>query len=589
MKRTILANVRVLFGLSFFLFFHTSSVAQVFGPERITAWDHAGNTTELEASGNPISIMDFGADNTGVNSCNSAFSAALASLNGEAGTIYFPQGEYFFTSGISLPDSIFLKGESDGTTLKFDLGGTGNAIIINGSISSTQLSFSSDGVKGSYEVELTDASSLNVGDVIRLYQFDEDYMFSSWAYGTLGQVVEIEAVNGNTLTLADPLNHHYPMSRNPYIKKLNPRRGVGIECLSIERLDASTGQTDNISINYAYNCVLRNIEGTMCNFAHVAINSSAHIQIEGCYFHHAFAYGGGGQGYGVACETTSSFCLTQNNVFNHLRHSILVQSGGNGNVFGYNYSHDPYWVDGTLPSNSAGDAVLHGNYTYMNLFEGNTIQNIVVDASHESNGPFNTFFRNRAELYGFFSDPNTPTDSMNVVGNEITNSGFLLGLYMVNGNGHYQYGNNVRGTVTPSNTSNMTFNSLYLDENDLPDFLSSETLPMVGYPLTMNQKLIPAETRFNNNEPVTCEEVITDVPLETEQEKLVNLFGNQLQIDATLLPALVNVYAIDGRLISSEKVNSTRAQIPDLSSRSVYLIQVIGVENHIETFRTVPQ
>ncbi|MBI1289070.1 MAG: hypothetical protein GC178_16005 [Flavobacteriales bacterium] len=589
MKKGILANFRIFLALGLVLFSFADSVAQVFEPERVTTWENAGNTTTIQAPSNQVSVLDFGADNTGSNSCNSAFSAALASLSGAAGTVYFPQGDYLFTSGISLPDSVFLKGESSGTTLKFDLGGTGNAIVINGSISSTQLSLSSDGVKGSYEIELSDASSLNVGDIIRLYQFDEDYMFSSWAYGALGQVVEIEAINGNTLALADPLNHHYPLSRTPYIKQLTPRRAVGIECLKIERIDASSGQTSNIYVNNAFNCVIRNVESENCNFAHLETNGSAHIQVEGCYFHHAFAYGGGGQGYGVNFQFASSFCKAQNNVFNHLRHSMLLQAGANGNVFGYNYSHDPFWEESTLPSNSAGDAVLHGNYTYLNLFEGNTIQNIVVDASHESNGPFNTFFRNRAELYGFFSDGNTPTDSMNVVGNEITNSGFPFGLFLVNGNGHYQFGNNVNETVTPSNTSNMTFNSLYLDENGLPDFLSSETLPMVGYPLAINQKLIPAETRFNNNEPVTCEEVITDVPVETVQEKLVKLFGNQLQIDATLLPALVNVYAIDGRLISSEKVNATRTQIPDLTSRSVYLIQVIGAENRIETFRTVSQ
>lgn len=456
----------------------------------------------LSAPENQVNIIDFGADNTGTSSCNSAYTAAIASLNGKAGTIYFPSGEYLFTSSISMPDSVFLAGESVETELKFNLGGSSNLILLNGSMQSNQMMFAVDGLKGSYTIEFADASSLAIGDVIRLYQFDEDYMHSSWAYGSLGQVIEITEVNGNTVTLADPLNHHYPLSRNAYANKMTPRRAAGIECLKIERLDASVGQTSNIYLNNAFNCVFRNIEMENCNFAHLEVNSSAHIQVEGCYFHHAFAYGGGGQGYGAVFQSASSFCLAQNNAFEHLRHSMLLQSGANGNVFGYNHSHEPYWTEGGFyPTNSAGDAVLHGNYVYLNLFEGNTVQNIVVDASHAKNGPFNTFFRNRAELYGFFSDPNTPTDSMNVVGNETTSTGFPLGMFALNGNGHYSYGNNIYGTTTPDNTSELQTNSLYLNENELPYFLSQETLPMVGYPLSLNAKLLQAEIRFERWKP----------------------------------------------------------------------------------------
>lgn len=576
------------FAFIFLLLIANTCSAQVFDDERITDWSNAGNTSTVQAPSNQISILDFGADNTGTTSCNSAFTSAIADLNGEAGTIYFPQGEYYFTAAISLPDSVFIKGESSETTLTFDLGGSGNLIVINGSVNSTQLTLSADALKGSHEIELDDASSLNAGDIIRLYQFDEDHMFSSWAYGSLGQVIEIEQVNGNTLFLTDPLNHHFPLSRNPYIRKLNPKRSIGIECLRIERDDATTGQTSNIYFANAFNCVARNVESESCNFAHVEINGSSHVQVEGSYFHHAFAYGGGGQGYGVVFQSASSFCKAENNAFNHLRHSMLLQSGANGNVFAYNYSYDPFWVDGFLPSNSAGDAVLHGNYVFMNLFEGNTIQNIVVDASHGNNGPFNTFFRNRAELYGFFSDSGTPTDSMNVVGNEITNSGFPYGLFAVNGAGHYSYGNNVSGTTNPANTSNLTVSSLYLDGN-LPSFLSTETLPMVGYPLASNQKLLPAETRFENNEPVSCEQMITEVAAQPENENLVRILSNEIQLSTSLLPAQMNIYSIDGKLIISEQVNSTQKRIPNLGTRSVYLIQIIGAENQVETFRFVSE
>lgn len=565
--------------LPFFVFllaFSSSGVsAQTFETHRITAWKNAGLTTELNAPSNHVLITDFGADNTGINSSNAAYTDALASLDGMAGTIYFPEGEYLFTSSISIPDSVFLKGESTTTTLRFNLGGSGDLIRINGTLSPTQYTLAAKGVKGTHQIELEDASGLSDGDIIRLYQFDEDYMFSSWAYKTLGQVIEVLEVDENVLTLADPLNHAYPLSRMPYLKKLNAKRGAGIECLKIIREDATTGQTDNINFNYAYNCVVRNVELENSNFAHIAINSSAHIQIEGCYMHHAHAYGGGGQGYGVVTQTATSFCLTQNNIFNHLRHSMLVQSGANGNVFGYNYSYDPFWSGTSLPANSAGDAVLHGNYTYMNLFEGNTVQHMVIDASHGKNGPYNTFFRNRGELYGFFSDNTTTSDSMNVVGNVITNSGFPLGLFMLNGVGHYSYGNNHSGTVTPANTSSIGINTLYLDENELPNFLAQQTLPMVGYPLAMNQKLLPSEERFIAEEFVNCFGLVTSTPnTPITSNEAFTLHGNILTSANEALPATLRIYALNGALVHTQTLTSTRETLSFQSQNNLFLIRV---------------
>ncbi|MCF8276538.1 MAG: glycoside hydrolase family 55 protein [Flavobacteriales bacterium] len=575
--------------LAFFsLFSILNSNAQVFDAERITAWENAGLTTDLHAPTNQVNVLDFGADNTGNSSCNSAYTAALASLNGGAGTVYFPQGEYFFDAAIAVPDGVFMKGESAESILRFDLGGSGNLIVMNGSIYPTEMTLAANAIKGSYTLELTDASTITAGDVVRLYQFDEDYMFSSWAHGSLGQVAEVTEVNGNTLTLADPLNHHYPIARNPFLKKLAPRRDAGIECLKIVREDASVGQTSNIYMGYAFNCAIRNVQSANSNFAHLEINSSAHVQVEGCYFHRAFAYGGGGQGYGLVFQVASSFCLGQNNAFEHLRHSMLIQSGANGNVFGYNYSYDAYWNESSFPTNASGDAVLHGNYTYLNLFEGNTVQNIVVDASHAKNGPFNTFFRNRAELYGFFSDSSTPTDSMNVVGNEITNTGFPLGLFALNGNGHYSYGNNVYGTVTPASTSNLSVNSLYLNESELPDFLSAETLPMVGYPLDMNDKLLQAQIRFENGSPVSCSgELVTEVssPVKSPEAR-VKLYGNELRMDPSLLPASVNIYSMDGKLLH-HSVSSIGVLLLEEISQEPVIVQVIGKNGSASTLKVL--
>lgn len=562
-------------GLITLLFFAFNASGQQFDSKRITAWNQAGTSSPVLAPSNVIDITEFGADNTGASSCNDAFDAAKSSLNGASGTIYFPTGLFRFDQTINLPDSVFIKGESSETELVFDLDGSGHCILMNGSVASQEYSLVQDATKGTYQIELADASALEVADYIRISGFDEDYMFSSWAYGTLGQLIQITEINGNTLYLADPLTHSYPLSRSPIVKKVNPRVAAGVECLKISREDATTGQTDNILMNYATNCVVRNIESINCNFGHVVMQNSFHNTVESSYFHHAHAYGGGGQGYGVVAQLTSCFNLIQNNIFDHLRHSMLLQAGANANVFGYNYSTDPYWQDGFLPSNSAGDAVLHGNYTTMNLFEGNVTQNIVIDASHGSNGPFNTFFRNRAELYGFFSDSGTPTDSMNVVGNEITNSGFPYGLFMLNGNGHYSFGNNHFGTVTPQGTSNLGVNTLYLNEAALPPFLSNELLPIIGYPLTMNEKTIPAENRFENEEYVSCSNTVVTAVTSVYSEPELTPYVSEmvLHLPETILQTDVTVYNMNGQRLWEQKSVSTLTALPNSLSNGIYIIQ----------------
>ena len=564
----------ILFTL--FLFSHQALHAQEFEADRITDWSKAGNGIDIPEPSVQVNIAHHGADVTGNNSSNSAYASALQTLAGGAGIIYFPEGEYYFDTAITIPDSVLLKGESSASLLRFNLGGTGNLIVMNGSISATEYALAATATKGSYTLELVDAGDFEVGDVLKLGCFDEDLMYSAWAYGTLGQVLIVTQKEGNTLRFDDPLNHHYPLSRNAYVRKMHPRKASGISCLSIEREDATANQTSNIYIGNAINCFIQNVESVNCNFAHIEVNSSAHVTIEGNYFHHAFAYGGGGQGYGVVFQATSSFNLAQNNIFNHLRHSMLLQSGANGNVFAYNYSHDPYWTDGSLPSNSAGDAVLHGNYVFQNLFEGNTVQNIVVDASHGSNGPYNTFFRNRAKLYGFFSDFSTTTDSMNVVGNEITNSGFPLGLFVVNGVGHYSYGNNVSGTTNPANSSDVQTNSLFLNEQELPYFLEEETLPMIGYPLAIDEKLLSAEVRFFNQTYLDCNaSVVTSLNALANPKETVAVVDNQLIIPSSLLPAMVRIYRTNGQLCEVFNATRTHYKLPRLAP-GIHIIQTIG-------------
>lgn len=551
--------------------------AQVLPSNRSVNWSLAGYRGTIPNYPTVVDITAFGGsgDNSTVN--DTAFTNALNSLNGNNGVIYFPAGTYLFNTPIYLPSGIIIRGAAaDSTTLKFDLGGNiMDAINISGTASSTTALLTSNADKDSSAITVDDASGFIAGDYILLSFNDSSLMFSSWAYGTGGQVIKISGVNGNTITVESPLRMNYDISKNPKIKKLNMISGTGIECMKIERTDATASQTSTIAFTYSAQCWVSGIEAYNCNFAHIEINTSTNISITGSYFHDAHAYGGGGQGYGVLCQSTTGECLTENNVFNHLRHSMLLQSGANGNVFGYNYSINAYWTE--FPNNAAGDMVLHGNYPYANLFEGNIGQNIVIDNSHGINGPYNTFLRNRGELFGIFMNTNPASDNQNFIGNEVTNTGFSLGLYYLNGTGHFQHGNNVKGTIYASGTNTLTDTSYYLSGQ--PDFLQTLSWPSVGIPNTINSGTIPAKTRYQALNYTTCSTLLpTGITVKTIDNAELKLFPNpvnDLLYINSKVPANIAIYTSLGALVA--EYSGIQSSVPaDVStlSKGMYIVRI---------------
>lgn len=480
------------------LSFAVSEVAnsQTIPAHRRIDWSMAGAGFHFPTPTLLVNVVDFGAAGNGVNDDYPAIAAAIGALNGQYGTVFFPPGTYLLSNTLVLPDSTTIRGSGAGLTVLKSTVGENKAIIsVPGAASSGFINVEAGYSKNSLQLTLASSGIFSKGDVTEMIEDGHLHMTSDWAMNSLGQMLVIDSVNGTNVFLKEPLRMDYAAQLNPRIRKITPRKAVSIECVKIERLTATASQTSNIVFNYAYNCRILGIESNLCNFTHVDVSKSTHITVKDSYFHHGHSYGNGGKAYGIAVQATSGSCLVQNNIFRRLRHSMLLQAGSNGNVFAYNYSFDPYWTEVSLPANSAGDLVLHGNYPYLNLFEGNIVQNVVIDDSHGKNGHHNTFFRNRAELWGFFMNNNPATDSTNFVGNEVTNTGFFMGLYVINGVNHFHYGNNIKGTIQPAGTGNLPDISYYYTQT--PDFWNiPASFPPIGPPSTINSKTNPAKARY---------------------------------------------------------------------------------------------
>jgi len=564
---------------SFFVFllalcFSSGAFSQTIPASRTVNWSAAGLYAPLNPSPAIVDITTAGGTGDGQTPNDAALQQAIAQLGASGGVVFFPQGSYLFLSSVNLPDSVVLRGQgSDQSVLRFDLGGAASDLVtISGGVQVAEWALAQDAFKG--DTIITTAANSNVlpGDVLRFFQDDSALLASSWAYKSVGQILRVKAVNGNQLTLESPLRKDYLLGDSPRFRKMLPKRNCGVECLKIERLDATSAQTTNISFTYAVNCRVSGVESSMCNFAHVSASYSSNMHIEGSYFHDAFAYGGGGQGYGMVLQYTSGECLVENNIFRHLRHSMLLQAGANGNVLAYNYSIDPFWT--SFPNNSAGDIVLHGNYPFANLFEGNIVQNLIIDASHGINGPFNTFFRNRAQLYGIVMSNNPASDQQNFAGNEVTSTNTFMGNYALAGSGHFEHGNTVQGTVTPAGTNSLPENSLFAVSP--PSYLSG--WPGIGVPYAYNTGTLPAQARYQNQTYTTCHSLVTGIAA-AEAGNLVTVFPNPARSSFTVsVPGISAAEAVlyDARGRKCDAFTFSGSATRDVSrlKRGTYLLVV---------------
>ncbi|HMS52401.1 MAG TPA: glycosyl hydrolase family 28-related protein, partial [Chitinophagales bacterium] len=497
----------ILFTLYVLLFEGSFSIvfAQVIPASQTVDWSVAGHVGAFPVPPTTLNVTAYGAVGNGIADDTPAIQAAINALGGNAGYVYLPQGIYRITTTLNLPSGCILRGDGDPLTkLRFDFANSGtNGIVMQGSPSGSFVSLSNNANKGDTNIELTDATGFAAGDWAELLQNNGtwDTNPATWADNSVGQIVKITATNGNTLNLHHALRIGYDTALNARIRKINPATETGIECMYIERVaDPTTSASYNIFIDFAYNCWVRGVHSNKSIGSHVMISASSNIEVSGSYFHHGFTYTGSGtRGYGVTLIHHAGECLITNNIFKYLRHAMMVKQGANGNVFSYNYSRECNRSE--FPTDGSGDIQLHGHYPFANLFEHNWVEFMWIDDYWGPSGPNNTQFRNRAVNYGLLNTSDI-TVEQNFVGLEITNSGFLKGMYTP-GSGNFEYGNNVKGNPTPAGTDDLTDQSYYLSSQ--PNFWNiADQWPSIGYPNAIGTGTIPAKVRYDDANFTVC-------------------------------------------------------------------------------------
>jgi hypothetical protein len=516
----------------------SSYAQQIIPDDRMTNWEGAGLNDSLPSADTIINVLDLGAiPNDGI-ADDDDFQTALDLSVGQFAEVFIPAGEYRLTQKLNLSSGTYLTGASaDSVLLNFELPQAYDLIAANGSPGNDTTLIQPASTFDTVLICADTAHNIVPGDVLLLHQDAGDFVTSDWALQAMGQIVEVADTMDNKIFIHEEIRHDYSSENNPVLIRLNPVTNISVSNLSIERTDSHDQQASNIKFQYVRNAKVHAIISANCIFSHISVRYASHVLIEGSYFHHAHDYGGGGRGYGVEISFASGECMVVNNVFEHLRHSMLLQACSNGNVFAYNYSKDAYWDEDFLPAESAGDLVLHGNYPYRNLFEGNIAQHLVVDNSHGINGPDNAFFRNRLEKYGIFMNTGPATDSVIYVGNEITDNGFLTGLYQIEGIGHIEHANLQYDTWHPAGTDHLETESLFREQ--APCYFTEAGIPwpFVGPPHDLNAYINPAQKRYDAGNMVfeACEQPVN---ICSDRKQKLSIYPN---------PATHSIY-FDGKI-----------------------------------------
>lgn len=503
-------------GLLISLVLSASTFAQIGGviPEsRITDWENSGykrnsNDNLPQKTKFTINVAPpTGNPNVDYENINKSIQTAgfMSNFLGLV-ALQFDSGEYIIDEEILITPilkNLIFMGSSEGKT-----------IIKKGekSKSSTIIKIEGKRLKEKYQIIdykqdkniiILDNPAVNItkGDFIDIQADNGSWHNSqhSKEKDVLGQIVEIESkISDTEFQLKDDISLVWKLasseSKIPFLHKLLMVENIGFNRLTFVPENDNEGNI--FEILYAKDTWFSNLETVNGVNAHFQVSYSTQLEFRRNYIHHAQNYGVGGHGYGIEFIRRTTNSLVEDNIFQSLRHAMIVARGANRNVFGYNYSREQK----DSVNNVLADLNLHGNFPFLNLFEGNWVDRIHADSYHGSNGFYNTFVRNYSHYKQFKIDD---SDQFNIIGNEAK-------LYLKNSTGNVDnYANGVPHTRWRSKD----YKGLFLKDvsyykSGKPSFMEGYSWPIIGPRVLSDVKvynrILPARDRFCAQFPKTC-------------------------------------------------------------------------------------
>jgi len=369
-----------------------------------------------------------------IQACLDALSIQQAALIGP--------GIYHVTSRITPPDETVLRGSgsdncSQGswlsttfngdtgvgatcTTLKLGSSSAGIELGITNPAQGSELSITSGFSKGSTVLTMASTAGLIVGDWVSVYadtdvrivlgkngSFQDPVFGCSYCGNNSGsdliqQYAEITNISGSDITISRPIYWDYPSDENPAVREVTwQHEKTGVEDLKIFQPDTVDIGDAFIDIRGCLFCWAKSVETYNAGAfsspqgGHIDLRWSHGAEVRDSYVHFGQGHNSG-RTYGIYGFFWNSDHKIENNIVRTNRHSFVLEGGGSGIVYLYNYHDDDFEDE---DKNYLGSArTNHAPHPMWSLWEGNQMSHLEADDVFGSSSHM-VYFRNwfRAE------------------------------------------------------------------------------------------------------------------------------------------------------------------------------------------------
>jgi hypothetical protein len=333
-----------------------------------------------------LTISPVAGDNTAnIQTALNLVGQMTTQANGFRGALLLNPGLYPVQGSLSVNQSgVVLRGSGNGTdatanTIIYATGNTppqrniimiggGKSTLWSGQVAGTQKNITTSFLRvGSRSLQVSDTAGLSVGDNIIIYhpctsawlqavRYGDTASDPDWTVGLIPLVfnTRIQAIQGNTLTLASPVFNNIDQSLSQaYLYKYDSAglvQNVGIENL---RVDLQYNLNNPYDENHAWNCIrftqVENGWATNCVTTHFGLagimtETANYLTIDSCSALDPISTTTVGRKYNFNCHNASSNILFKNCLATNGRHSYVSDGAStvSGIVFLRNTSQNPF-------------------------------------------------------------------------------------------------------------------------------------------------------------------------------------------------------------------------------------------------------
>jgi hypothetical protein len=342
---------------------------------------------------------------------------------------------------------------------------------------SSSVNLAANGIKGSRTVTLAPAPvpALAAGELVLLDQLTNASL-TEWSPDSppgdpsrgwfsrydrpISQVMEVESVNGASVTFSTPLHMDFLTAYSAQISRygedwMGPNPVPATKWSGVEDLYLEKGSDGNISLNTCAYSWVRNVQSKHTIGSSIGLESCFRCEVRDSTIHTSDDPNPGGGGYLLSIARGSADNLIENNAIWNANKVMVMRATGGGNVIAYNYFEDgwisyaPGWVE-------SGANASHMTTPHFELFEGNQAFNFDGESTW-GNAIYITALRNHLT-----------SKRRSIPPLQLTDEGYRRAISLAHGHWWYTFIGNVLGCsgMSPAPFSGFAYEVTYPWDDD---------------------------------------------------------------------------------------------------------------------------